>query len=96
MLYKKRYRPINEWNINDVFNKFAQITNDDKWKDYSPKFVRNSLIPTLFTANYSLEDIMYITGIDINNISKLIKMDDILKRRSKRIDRTPLYDGILV
>lgn len=96
VLYKKRYKPMKEWNINDVFNKFAQITNDDKWKDYSPKFVRNSLIPTLFSANYSLEDIMYITGIDINNISKLIKMDDILKRRSKRIDWTPLYDGILV
>ena len=93
--YNKKYRPMKEWNINDVFNNFAQITNDDKWKDYSPKYVRNCLIRTLFFAGYSLEDIMYITGIDINNISKYITMDELLQRRSKKINWDQLYGGLL-
>lgn len=86
---------MREWNINDVFNNFVQITNDEKWKDYSPKFVRKSLIRTMFFAGYSLEDIMYIIGIDINNISKYIKTNELLQRRSKKINWKQLYDGIL-
>lgn len=93
--YKQKYRPMREWNINDVFNNFAQITNDDKWKDYSPKYVRNCLIRTFFVAGYSLEDIMYITGIDIKNISKYITMNELLRRRNKRMEWKQLYDGIL-
>lgn len=95
VFYDGEYRPMREWNINDVFNNFVQITNDEKWKDYSPKFVRKSLIRTMFFAGYSLEDIMYITGIDINNISKYIKMNELLQRRSKKINWKQLYDGVL-
>lgn len=95
VFYDGEYRPMREWNINDVFNNFVQITNDEKWKDYSPKFIRKSLIRTMFFAGYSLEDIMYITGIDINNISKCIKMNELLQRRSKKINWKQLYDGIL-
>ena len=95
VFYDGEYRPMREWNINDVFNNFVQITSDEKWKDYSPKFVRKSLIRTMFFAGYSLEDIMYITGIDINNISKYIKMNELLQRRSKKINWKQLYDGVL-
>ena len=38
---------------------------------------------------------MYITGIDINNISKYIKMNELLQRRSKKINWKQLYDGVL-
>lgn len=93
--YNGKYRPMREWNINDVFNNFVQIANDEKWKDYSPKFIRKSLIRTLFFAGFSLEDIMFITGIDINNISKYIKMNELLQRRSKKINWKQLYDGVL-
>lgn len=95
VFYGGKYKPMREWNINDVFNNFIQITNDEKWKDYSPKFVRKSLIRTLFFSGYSIEDIMYITGMDINNISKYIKMNELLQRRSKKINWKQLYDGIL-
>lgn len=95
VFYEGKYRPMREWNINVVFNKFVQITSDEKWKEYSPKFVRKSLIRTLFFAGYSIEDIMYITGIDINNISKYIKVNELLQRRSKKINWKQLYDGIL-
>lgn len=95
VFYKGSYRPISEGSINDVFNSFIQISKDEKWKKYSPKYVRNSLIRTLFFAGFSLEDIMYITGIDICNISKYIKMNELLQRRSKKIEWKQLYDGIL-
>lgn len=95
VFYKGKYRPMREWNINDIFDNFIQITNDEKWKNYSPKFIRKSLIRTLFFAGYSIEDIMYITGIDINNISKYIKMNELLQRRSKKINWKQLYGGIL-
>lgn len=95
VLYRKKYRPIKEWGINDVFNKFAQITNDDKWNDYSPKFVKICLLKTLFCAKYSLDDIIYITGFDIDNISKYITTEEILKRRGTKINWKPLYDGML-
>lgn len=93
--YKKKYRPMREWNINEVFDNLAQITSDNKWKDYSPQYVRSCLVRTLFFTGYSLEDIMYITGIDSKYISKYISMDELLKRRSKQINWQPLYDGIL-
>ena len=78
-----------------IFDDLAQITHDSKWKDYSPQFVRNCLIRTLFFAGYSLEDIMYITGINIKNISKYISMDELLQRRSNKINWKPLFDGLL-
>lgn len=93
--YHKKFRPMREWNINDIFDDLAQITHDSKWKDYSPQFVRNCLLRTLFFAGYSLEDIMYITGINIKNISKYISMDELLQRRSNKINWKPLFDGLL-
>lgn len=90
-----KYREMKEWNINDVFNNFEQIASDEKWKDYSPKFVRNCLIKTMYSSGYSLEDIMYITGIEFNNISKLITEEEMLQHRSKKINWKPLYNGLL-
>ena len=45
--YKKKYRPMREWNINEVFDNLVQITSDNKWKDYSPQYVRSCLVRTL-------------------------------------------------
>lgn len=84
--YNEEYKPMREWNINDVFDELKQITEDEKWKNYSPKYVRNCLIRTLFVSGYSLEDIIYITGIDIMNISKCIKMEEILQRGRMKIN----------
>ena len=92
---KNKYKPMDEWNINDVFNSFTKISKEKKWVMFSPQYVRNSLILSLYSANYSIEDIMYITGIDINNISKYISKEELLKRRSKKVNWKPLYDGLL-
>lgn len=93
--YNKKYKQMREWNINDVFDNFAKITNDEKWKDYSPKYVRSCLIKTLFATGYSLEDIIYITGIDIKNLANYISMDELIERRNGKISWKQLYDGIL-
>lgn len=93
--YNKQYKPMREWNINDIFDNFAKITNDEKWKNYSPKYVRSCLIKTLFATGYSLEDIIYITGIDIKNLANLIDTDEILERKSEKVNWKQLYNGIL-
>ncbi len=95
LYYNKRFKPMKEWNINDVFDNFTKITNDVKWKNYSHKYVRGCLIKTLFATGYSLEDIIYITGIDIKNLANLIGTDEIFERRDDKINWTKLYDGIL-
>lgn len=93
--YNGKYRPMREWNINDIFDELKQMKEDEKWKNYSPQYVRNCLIRTLFDSGYSLEDIIYITGIEMTNISKCITMEDILQRGSMKINWKKLYGGIL-
>ena len=87
--------PMDEWNMNTVFDNFMKISKDKKWEMFSPKYVRSGLILSLYASKYSIEDIMYITGIDINSISKYISKDEMLKRRSEKINWEPLYDGLL-
>lgn len=81
--------------VNDVFDHFAKITNDEKWKNYSPKYLRCCLIKTLFATGYSIEDIVYITGIDLKNITNLITTDEILERKNYRVSWKQLYEGLL-
>ena len=99
LYYNKQFKPMREWNINDVFDNFAKITNDEKWKNYSPKYLRCCLIKTLFATGYSIEDIIYITGIDMKNLANLIGTDEILERKNiaknNGISWQQLYDGIL-
>lgn len=93
--YKKKYKKMSEWGINGIFDELANITDDEKWKNYSPKYLRNCLIMSLFEAKYPLEDIIYITGIDIKNISNYITMDMILAKKNGKINWDKLYSGIL-
>lgn len=93
--YHGKFRPMREWNINDVFDEVKQISKEEKWSNYSPKYVRNCLIRTLFNLGYSLEEIIYITGIDMMNISKCIGMEEILQRKNIKINWEKLYDGML-
>lgn len=94
--YNGKFRPMREWNINDVFDELKQMSKDEKWNNYSPKYVRNCLIRTLFNLGYSLEDIIYITGIDMINISKCISREDILQRDNIKINWENLYGGMLM
>lgn len=93
--YKKKYKKISEWGINGIFDELADITKDERWKNYSPKYLRNCLIVSLFEAKYPLEEIIYITGIDIKNIANYITTDMILARRDVKINWNNLYEGAL-
>lgn len=92
---KNKSVSMDEWNMNTVFKNFTKISRDKKWEMFSPKYVRSGLILSLYSANYSIEEIMYITGIDINSIPKYIPRNEMMKRVSKDIDWKPLYDGLL-
>lgn len=93
--YKKKYKKMSEWAINGIFDELKNITNDERWKNYSPKYLRNCLIVSLFEAKYPLEEIIYITGIDIKNIANYITMDMILARKDVKVNWNNLYKGAL-
>lgn len=93
--YKRKYKQMSEWGVNGIFDELTKITKDERWKDYSPKYLRNCLIVSLFEAEYSLEEIVYITGIDIRNLPNYITTDMILDRKNVKIDWSNLYGGVL-
>ncbi|SHJ92955.1 tyrosine-type recombinase/integrase [Paramaledivibacter caminithermalis] len=86
--YDKRYRRITESNMNDIFNKIKNIDLlDKKWTKFSPRTIRKHLIKQMFYNKYSIEQISYITGMNVNSISKIISQEDIISnvKISKRI-----------
>lgn len=75
-----KYKPLSENLFNDVFSKIADIDiNTEYWSYFSPQYIRNSLIPQLFKSGYAIEEISYLTGMDLPYISKLIPYDDLCK-----------------
>lgn len=74
------YKPSSENVLNDTFKKIKDIDiNTEYWSYFSPQYIRNSLIPQLFKSGYAIEEISYLTGMDLPYISKLIPYDDLCK-----------------
>jgi len=83
--YAKKYNILKENSINQIFNRLEKINeNDNKWKNFSPQYIRINLILRLFESDYSIEEISYITGMDLVNISKIISFQDICKKINSR------------
>lgn len=78
---------------------FFDFQQDNRWKGYSLQHMRNYLIPYLFQKGFSLDQIIYIAGIDINNVSHYISTESIIEREKKtgkgKFAWGKLYDGIL-
>lgn len=91
----KKYKRIKEWGINNIFDELTDLTNDSKWRDYSPKYLRHCLIMSMIESEYPLEEIVYVTGIDIKNITNYITTDMILARKNVKINWKKLYSGVL-
>ncbi|WP_295067192.1 tyrosine-type recombinase/integrase [Ruminococcus sp.] len=71
--------------LNDVFNRLKNIRNNEGfWSFFSPQYVRNCLVYRMFEAGFSLEQIIYFTGIDIKKISNYISSDKIIEEGKKR------------
>lgn len=91
-LYQKKYRPISESTANYTFDILAEINQE--WCILSPKNIRAYLIKELFNSNYSLEEIVYITGADLMSINKLITFNEIIikvKSKGKKNKVHPFY-----
>lgn len=74
------YKASSEGVLNDTFKKIKDIDiNTEYWSYFSPQYIRNSLIPQLFNSGYAIEEISYLTGMDLPYISKLIPYNDLCK-----------------
>lgn len=83
--YKNNFKPLSSSSINYIFNILEEINkNDPNWKKLNPAYVRAYLIKQLFKNNFSLEEIVYITGADLLSISQLIPYDDIVNQVKSR------------
>lgn len=75
-----KYKPLSENLLNDVFSKIIDIdTNTAYWSYFSPQYIRNCLIPQLFKSGYAIEEISYLTGMELPYISKLIPYNALCK-----------------
>ena len=92
-LYSGKYKKVNESTINDVFNEFKKV--EEYGNVYLPKFLKNCLILSMFYDGYSIEDIIYVTNIDMKNLAKYITTEMIVERRKGNVNWSKLYDGIL-
>lgn len=78
---QNQYKPLSESVLNDTFKKIKDIDiNTEYWSYFSPQYIRNSLIPQLFNSGYAIEEIAYLTGMDLPYISKLIPYTDLCKK----------------
>lgn len=83
--YNDDYSQISEGQINYVFNNLKNIDkNNPAWNSLNPTYIRTYLIKHLFSHNYSIEEIVYITGIDLLNIPSLISYDEIIEQVKSR------------
>lgn len=65
---------------------------------FSPQYVRICLVDILFSAGYSMDEIIYQTGIDVKNIHRYIGNGDIIQRQMsnpKGSVKKKLFDGLL-
>lgn len=92
-LYNGKYKKVNESTINDVFEEFKKV---EEFGDvYSPKYLKNCLILSMFDDGYSIEDIIYVTNIDMKNLAKYITTEMIVERKRGNINWNRLYEGVL-
>lgn len=98
--YFKKYNVMTESAINDLFIRFKDINpNDKKWTVFSPQYIRECLIEKLFENNYSIEEISYVIGMDLKNISKYISSDKINSKidlfKNRRLEKKHPFEKFL-
>lgn len=98
--YSNKYNVISESAIHEMFKRLKNINPaDEKWGIFSAQYIRNCLIEKLFKNNYSIEEISYLTGMDLCNISKYISYDIICKQvnliKKKRLQRRHPFEKFL-
>ncbi|MGE6630826.1 type I restriction enzyme HsdR N-terminal domain-containing protein [Bacillus sp. NPDC077027] len=97
--YNNQFRQMSESTINYVFDTLKGIDTENKnWKILNPAYIRTHLIKNLFTMDYSIEEIVYMTGADLNSLSALIEYDHIInkvKARGRKVNKVHPYHSFL-
>lgn len=90
------YNKFKETTLNDIFDRIAEVGEEDFWKQFSPKYVKNCSIKVYFDAGYSLDEIIYLTGMEIKNIEpSYITTEEVLMRVKKGVVRkSDVLEGI--
>lgn len=96
-VHKGKYKPFSESTVNGVFDKLKNISEEEQWSFFSPQYVRICLIDIMFSAGYSIDEIIYQTGIDVKNIHRYINNEDIIARQKnpRGLIKKKLFDGLL-
>ncbi|MGG3192988.1 type I restriction enzyme HsdR N-terminal domain-containing protein [Priestia aryabhattai] len=83
--YNNEYKPLSESTINYIFDTVSEIDKSNSlWKKLNTAYIRSTLIKKLFENNFSLEEIVYLTGADLVSLSNLISTDDIIENVKTR------------
>lgn len=80
--YGGKTSKISEAQVNYVFDCLGD--NNSAWKKLNPAYIRYVLIKMLFKNNYSIEEIVYLTGADLTTITKYISIEDIIAQVESR------------
>lgn len=95
--HKKRLRANG---INDIFEIFRNLADDtdSKWYKLTPSMLRFSLIEKLYKNGYSIDEIIYITGIEPQNIHNYIQYDKVIDCLSKHniFEPKPSFYSLLI
>ncbi|KSU82186.1 hypothetical protein AS180_21285 [Priestia veravalensis] len=93
------YKPLSESTINYIFDTVSEIDKSNpNWKKLNTAYIRSTLIKKLFDNNFSLEEIVYLTGADLSSLSNLIPIDDIInnvKTRKKNYKKVHPFQQFL-
>ncbi|MBZ5480233.1 type I restriction enzyme HsdR N-terminal domain-containing protein [Bacillus sp. T_4] len=83
--YNNHYKPLSESTINYIFDTVSEIDKSNlNWKKLNTAYIRSTLIKKLFDNNFSLEEIVYLTGADLSSLSNLIPIDEIIENVKTR------------
>ncbi|MEW4264133.1 type I restriction enzyme HsdR N-terminal domain-containing protein [Priestia megaterium] len=97
--YNNQYKPLSESTINYIFDTVSDIDKSNPiWKKLNTAYIRSTLIKKLFGNNYSLEEIVYLTGADLVSLSNSISIDDIIenvKTRKKNYQKVHPFHSFL-
>lgn len=87
--YTKGGKGLSENAINDIFYGLRKINNpnhDLSW--LCPEKVRECLIRSMFECGYSIESIVYYTGLDTASVSSCLTYDRIVAVGEKRFGKS--------
>lgn len=90
-------QPIRDAGINEVLGKLAEVDrNDTYYRQLTPANIRNAVFKHLLRQGERIEEIIYLLGIDISNLSSYISNAEIRKivaerqRDKKNIEKHPM------